>query len=186
MVKAYAENNSRITLRPSRLCDYHSKGAWGRKIDTTAQRESRIDSNALLFGYPSTARTCLLPFFIMFRLHIVFQRVSFCGSTMNLTIVEDVAKETVMKKLGLIGLVILTAAGCGHGWLPFRPFRGAPCGASCMDSSAPVYSAEGCTGCAGYPSYEGEQVIGEYNSPAVGSGYYNTPSTTMGPITSGT
>ncbi len=57
-----------------------------------------------------------------------------------------------MKKLGLIGLVVLSLTGCGHGWMPFRPFRGAVCRDNCVEHA----HHDGCSGCAGYSSYEGE------------------------------
>ncbi len=57
-----------------------------------------------------------------------------------------------MKKLGLIGLVALGLTGCGHGWMPFRPFRGAVCRDNCVEHA----HTDGCSGCAGYSSYEGE------------------------------
>jgi hypothetical protein len=112
-------------------------------------------------------------FFIMFRLHIVFQGVSFCGSTMSLTIVENLPGEKEMKKLVLIGLVIVsTAAGCGRGWLPFR---GAPCNSNCVHATPAYDGCQDCTsGHAGYEGYEGGQygggIVSEqpyYGGPAV-------------------
>lgn len=65
-----------------------------------------------------------------------------------------------MKKLGLIGVVILGCAGCGHGWLPFR--RGATCQENCVH-----YAHDDCVGCAGYPSYSNDGVVSEpYYGPA--------------------
>jgi hypothetical protein len=93
-------------------------------------------------------------FFIMFRLHITFQGVSFCGSTMSLTIVENLPGEKEMKKLVLIGLVIVsTAAGCGRGWLPFR---GAMCHGNCVNATPAYDGCQDCTsGQARYEGYEG-------------------------------
>ena len=76
-----------------------------------------------------------------------------------------------MKRITLLGLLVITSSGCGFGWLPFRPFRGAPCrmGSPCV-GAAPV---AGCGVTAGYPSYEGSYegaiVEGEVLG---GSGYY--------------
>jgi hypothetical protein len=75
-----------------------------------------------------------------------------------------------MKKLGLIGLVLLTTAGCGQGWLPFRPFRGAPCQANCVGA---VAQGNDCQGCAGYSTYDGE--MGSEYSGVPTEGYYGTP-----------
>lgn len=59
-----------------------------------------------------------------------------------------------MKKLGFLGVVILGCAGCGHGWLPFRPFHGAMCRDNCVEHAH-------CDGCAGYPSYASEGVVSD-------------------------
>lgn len=78
-----------------------------------------------------------------------------------------------MKKLGLIGLVLVTTVGCGRGWFPYRPFRGAPCNGPCISAGNHVSNHVGCDNCTGYSGYEGEQVVGDVNGteyPA--SGYY--------------
>lgn len=61
-----------------------------------------------------------------------------------------------MKKLGFLGVVILGCAGCGHGWLPFRPFKGAMCRDNCVEHA----HCDGC-GAAGYPSYATEGVVSD-------------------------
>jgi hypothetical protein len=73
-----------------------------------------------------------------------------------------------MKKLAIVSLIAISSAGCGKDWLPFRPFRGAPCGGSpgCL-GGAPNTMPPGCP-CpgtsAGFPSYEssmvGDDIIG--------------------------
>lgn len=62
-----------------------------------------------------------------------------------------------MRKLGLIGVVVLSCAGCGHGWLPFRPFQGAMCRDNCVSHA----HCDGCSGAAGYPSYADEGVVSD-------------------------
>jgi len=68
-----------------------------------------------------------------------------------------------MKRLTL-GLLMLTATGCGHGWLPFRNFRGALCRseAPCLGAppAAPKAYCDGCPTSAGYPSYNGSVIEG--------------------------
>lgn len=146
-----------------------------------SRTRGRIDSNNVLFGYPQQRNIKMLLFFIMFRLHIVFQGVSFCGSTMSLTIVENLPGEKEMKKLVLIGLVLVTtSAGCGHGWLPFRPFRGATCRGNCVEGT-PAYS--GCQDCApgysGYENYEGETVVD--GGIVTGQQYLGVPQSNVAP-----
>ncbi len=78
-----------------------------------------------------------------------------------------------MKRTALVGLLLVTATGCGHGWLPFRPFRGAPCrlGGTCMAPAGPI--ATNCDNCgevAGYSNYEGSVSEGEVIGNNVVSG----------------
>jgi hypothetical protein len=70
-----------------------------------------------------------------------------------------------MKKIALLSLLVVTTAGCGQGWLPFRSSRGAPCQGSpgCL-GAAPAMPGPGCH-CegtsAGYPGYDGPMMGGE-------------------------
>jgi hypothetical protein len=80
-----------------------------------------------------------------------------------------------MKKLAVIGLLVVLSSGCGRGWLPLT--RGAPCGDTC-GASLPAQPSAGCVGCesgygAGYSSYEGETMAssGYYGGSVVGDGY---------------
>ena len=71
-----------------------------------------------------------------------------------------------MKKIALIGLVVLLSSGCCRGWLPI--FRGAPCGSNCGLTGAaptlPVAHGSGCGDCPTGASY------GNYETPLAGSG----------------
>lgn len=91
-----------------------------------------------------------------------------------------------MKKLTLLSLIVLSATGCGHGWLPFRQSRGATClgNAPCVGSLPPAPSSgcEGCPTAAGFPDYSGEVVEGVVGS---GAGYYGGEVIHEGPITGG-
>ncbi len=95
-----------------------------------------------------------------------------------------------MKKLAVLGLLVVLSSGCGRGWLPL--FRGAPCGDTCGANVLPAQPAGGCVGCesgygAGYSAYEGETIgsSGYYGSSVVGDGYISpAPSgTTVAPMT---
>ncbi len=77
-----------------------------------------------------------------------------------------------MKKHVLLGLVIICTTGCGQGWMPFRPFRGAACrgGSPCV-GAANVPPAADCNGCGsvqGYPNFEGSTFGGDH----MGAEYY--------------
>ena len=95
-----------------------------------------------------------------------------------------------MKKLAVLGLLVVLSTGCGRGWLPL--FRGAPCGDTC-GASLPAQPAAGCVGCepgygTGYSGYEGEVVgnSGYYSGPVIGDSYLApSPSgSSMAPLTS--
>jgi hypothetical protein len=95
-----------------------------------------------------------------------------------------------MKKLAVLGLLIVLSSGCGRGWLPLS--RGARCGDTCGANSLPAQPAAGCAGCgsgygAGYSAYDGEVVDGSayYGSSIVGDGYISpAPSgSTVPPMT---
>lgn len=75
-----------------------------------------------------------------------------------------------MKKLALLGVLIVMSSGCGRGWLPM--FRGAPCnGNNCL----PAPMAANCNGCSpatmGYGGYENEFSGGTYYGDE--GGYYD-------------
>jgi hypothetical protein len=106
---------------------------------------------------------------------------------MSLTIVESLPGENQMKKLVFIGLVLVsTAAGCGHGWLPFR---GAMCRQNCVGGMPANNGCQDCnSGYAGYEGYEGGQVIdGGYGSPMVPEQYCGSvaPQTNVAPPMTG-
>lgn len=74
-----------------------------------------------------------------------------------------------MKRIALLGLLLLLSSGCGRGWLPTR--RGAACNGSCL-TSAPIPASAGCNDCvtgygAGYSGYDSGEIIGD-------SGYYGS------------
>jgi hypothetical protein len=91
-----------------------------------------------------------------------------------------------MRKIALLGLVLLLSNGCGrgHGWLPF--FRGARCNTNCgMPGTAPALPASyetGCTNCttgAGYGSYEGFSGDTYYGGGVITNDYYGGTSEGM-------
>lgn len=92
---------------------------------------------------------------------------------------ERLHRGLIMKKIALLGLVLVSSVGCGHGWLPFRSSRGAICrGDAPCATSAPA-DCNGCGTTAGYPGYEGSVIGGE----SVGdSGYYGGEVIHEGPV----
>lgn len=74
-----------------------------------------------------------------------------------------------MRKLVLLGVVLVLSSGCGRGWLPM--FRGAPCNGNSCAPAMPASYDSGCTNCptaAGYGQYSGEYSSGE----TLGGNYY--------------
>ena len=81
-----------------------------------------------------------------------------------------------MRKIALLGLLVVLGAGCGRGWLPL--FRGAPCNSCAHANPAMPAPAPGCAPCgsrSGYGAYEGDVagVEGYYGAGVVGGDYYN-------------
>jgi hypothetical protein len=91
-----------------------------------------------------------------------------------------------MKRIALLGVLVLLSSGCGRGWLPTR---GAACNAGCL-TSAPAAHAQptpGCSDCAAagygasYSGYDSGQILGDtgyyentisngFDRPIIGSG----------------
>ncbi len=96
-----------------------------------------------------------------------------------------------MKKLAVLGLLVVLSSGCGRGWLPL--YRGAPCGDTCGANVLPAQPAAGCAGCesgygTSYSAYEGEVIgsSGYYGSSVIGEGYIapSISGTGVAPLTS--
>ena len=79
-----------------------------------------------------------------------------------------------MKKLTLIGMLVVLSLGCGRSWLPLR---GASCRGGCGQTPpAPqLPSCDPCSTTSGYANYESEMVTGDtyYGGNVLGGDYYD-------------
>ena len=92
--------------------------------------------------------------------------------------VEIMPEVNEMKKLAVLGMLVVLTTGCGRGWLPI--FRGAPCGtAGCVGAAhtLPPSIHGDCSDCGtnsvGYESYPGEVISGVYDGAVIGGGIIN-------------
>lgn len=81
-----------------------------------------------------------------------------------------------MKRIALLGLLLLLSSGCGRGWLP--TLRGAACRGGCLTAApAPLAANTGCADCANgygaaYNNYDSGEIIG--NTVIGDTGYYGS------------
>ncbi len=108
----------------------------------------------------------MLPNFIMFRLHIECSVVEFCGWMLILPIVETLSEDIEMRKIAVLGLLVVLCSGCGRGWLPGR---GGRCGPACGQQLPPPPTSEPCSTCG--PATASAS-YGAYDETIVDSGYY--------------
>lgn len=123
----------------------------------------------------------------VFRLHILQRAVDLCGQELILPFGRFMhTGERMMKKLLVLGSLLVLATGCGHGSMP-NIFRGSSCNGLCSATTPSLPS--GCDNCtsSGYESYGSEGFVGgdAVSVPPMSPTFVTPGAPSMAPLPSG-